>query len=197
MRETAAGSGAYILVDDTTSANATTARKERSQMYAKQMLAAVGLYVATAMLAAATSAGPPWFEARTAGAETLTLRGAAEFGRVDDRATTGRYVVTLGPESATGTLVLTWPDGHQPAPGVYPVSDAGPSAVRALIVTGSPGKPGGAYRGKSGTLTIAKASADAIQGQFVFEADGFTAMDPANEGRRLDVQGSFVARSGH
>jgi hypothetical protein len=165
-------------------------------MNAKQMLAGVGLYVLTALLAAATSAGPARFEARTAGAETLTLRGAAEFGSVMNGRGSGPFVLTLGPESPTGAVIFTWPDGKRPEAGTYALSDAGTGAVRALVVTGSTTAPSGAYRARSGTVTVTRSSEDAIQGQFVIEAEGFQAWDLGDEGRELEVRGSFSARRG-
>jgi hypothetical protein len=165
-------------------------------MNAKQMFAGVGLYVLTALLAAATFAGPARFEARTSGAESLSLRGSAEFGAVADGVGSGRFVLTLGPESPTGTVVFTWPDGKRPETGVYELSDVDSASVRALVVTGSPTAPRGAFRARLGTVTLTRSSKDGIQGQFVLEATGYVANDPDNEDRWLQVQGSFNARSG-
>jgi hypothetical protein len=165
-------------------------------MNAKQMFAGVGLYVLTALLAAATFARPARFEARTSGAESLSLRGSAEFGAVADGAGSGWFVLALGPESPAGTVVFTWPDGKRPEAGVYELSDFDSPSVRALVVTGSPTAPRGAFRARSGTVTITRSSEDAIQGQFVFEATGYGANDPGDEDQWLEVQGSFTARSG-
>lgn len=165
-------------------------------MNAKQMFAGVGLYVLTGLLVAATSAGPARFEARASGAESLTLRGSAEFGAVADGVGSGRFVLTLGSESPTGTVVFTWPDGTRPETGVYELSDVDGADLRALVVTGSPTAPRGAFRARAGTVSITRSSEDAIQGQFVLEATGYTASDPGDEDRWLKVQGSFTARSG-
>ena len=56
--------------------------------------------------------------------------------------------------------------------------------------------PRGAFRARSGTVTITRSSEDAIQGQFVLEAAGYLAKEPGDEDRRLEVQGSFNARLG-
>lgn len=165
-------------------------------MNARQMCAGVGLYVVTALLAAATSTGPARFEARTSGAERLTLRGAAEFGPVMNGRGSGPFVLTLGSDSPTGAVVFTWPNGQRPEAGTYALSDGGTGDVRALVVTGSPTSPSGAYRARSGTVTVTRSSEDAVQGEFVLKAEGFRAWDLGDEDRPLEVRGSFSARRG-
>ena len=165
-------------------------------MNAKQMFSALGLYVATGLLAAAGSAGPAWFVAQTAGAKALTLRGAAEFGPVAGTAGTGPFVLTLGADSPTGAVVFTWAGGDRPEPGVYAVKEEAPAGVRALVVTGSPDRPTGAFRARAGTLTITRSTGQVIAGRFDLEAEGFEAADPTLEDRQLVVNGSFNARPG-
>lgn len=162
-------------------------------MTGKQMFSALGLYLLTGLLAAFT-AGPPWFVAHTAGAEALTLRGAAEFGPVDGAAGSGPYVLTLGAESPTGAVVFTWAGGNRPEAGVYTVKEEAAAGVRALVVTGPPTRPTGAFRARAGTLTITRSTDDVIEGRFELEATGFQAVDPAVEDRRLVVRGEFNAR---
>lgn len=162
-------------------------------MNAKQMVPALGLYLLTGLLAAFT-AGPPWFVAHTAGAQALTLRGAAESGRVGGVAGPGPFVLTLGAESPTGAVVFTLADSTRPAPGVYPVSEGEAADVRALVVTGPATGPTGAFRARTGTLTITRSSDDAIEGRFELETVGFEAADPENEHRMLVVRGAFNAR---
>lgn len=165
-------------------------------MNAKQMFSALGLYVATGLLAAAGSAGTPWFVAQTAGAKALTLRGAAEFGPVVGTAGSGPFVLTLGAESPTGAVVFTWAGGDRPEPGIYTVKEEAAAGVRALVVTGSPSRPTGAFRARAGTLTITRSTERVIAGRFEVEAEGFEAADPTVENRTLVVQGAFNARPG-
>ena len=164
-------------------------------MNAKPIVLALGLCLLTGLLAA-FGASPPWFVAHTAGAEALTLRGPAEFGRAAGAAGPRPFVLTLGAESPTGAVVLTWPDGKLPAPGTYAVDEESPAGVRALVVIGSPSRPTGAFRARAGTLTIARSSDEVVQGRFDLEATGFKAADPRDEGRQLAVRGVFNARPG-
>ncbi len=165
-------------------------------MNAKQMFSALGLYVATGLLAAAASAGPPWFVAQTAGAKALTLRGAAEFGPVVGSSGSGPFVLTLGAESPTGAVVFTWTGSDRPEPGVYTVKEEAAAGVRALVVTGSPNRPTGAFRARAGTVTVTRSTARVIAGRFDLEAEGFETVDPAVEDRSLMVRGAFNARPG-
>jgi hypothetical protein len=164
-------------------------------MSARQMFSALGLYLLTGLLAAYT-AGPAWFVAHTAGAQALTLRGTAEFGPVVGAGGTGPFVLTLGAESPTGAVVFTRADGTRPGPGVYPVSEGAAAGVRALVVTGPPTRPTGAFRARAGTLTITRSSGDVIEGRFELETVGFEAADPGNEDRGLVVRGAFNAHPG-
>jgi hypothetical protein len=163
-------------------------------MSPKLALSAIGLYLLTGMLAASAAPAPAWFVARTVGATTVTLRGAAEFGRVSDVGAPGPYVLTLGAASTNGAIVFTWPDGKSPAPGVYTIGESVAGRVRALVVTGSATRPTGAYRARGGTLTITRASDETMQGRFELDAVGFEASAPMDEGRALIARGAFDAR---
>jgi len=166
----------------------------RLEMNAKQMFSALGLYLLTGLLAAFT-AGPSSFVAHTAGAEALTLRGTAEFGLVGGAAGSGPFVLTLGAESPTGAVVFTRADGKRPEPGVYQVTDGAAAGLRALVVTGPPTRPTGAFRAHAGTLTITRSDGDLIRGRFELETVGFEADEPTDEGRGLVVRGAFTARA--
>jgi hypothetical protein len=135
------------------------------------------------------------FGAEVRGDVTTRLGGTAEFGAVPSTAEGGAFTLTLGARDAAGAVVFTRTDGLPLTPGTYVVSDLGEGSgvVRALVVTGPPSRPTGAFRGWSGLLTVATASDSAMTGTFEVRATGFLARDPANERSRIEVAGSFTA----
>lgn len=149
--------------------------------------------VAVTLLAAAPETS--WFEARTSGAKTLTLRGAAEFGSVPNSSGHAAFVLALGASAATGAVLFTIPSGRRPEPGVYDLADS-LYVVQTLVVTGSPTNPTGAFRGHAGTLTIVRSTDEFIAGHFNLHATGFEAAEPAVETRQLAVTGVFTASPG-
>jgi hypothetical protein len=68
--------------------------------------------------------------------------------------------------------------------------------VQALVVTGSPTNPTGAFHARSGVLTVTRSQADLIEGRFDIDAVGFEASNPADEGKELVVRGAFTASPG-
>jgi hypothetical protein len=164
-------------------------------MKAIPMLYAVGTGLLAATAAAATT-GPSWFEAYTTGARTVALHGSAEFGRVGGTDARGPFVLTLGAASEAGAVLFTRTDGARPEPGVYQVSDDPSRGIQAMIVTGPPTRPTGAYRARGGRLTIARSGGDLIEGYFDLDAVGFDAADSGDEGRELRARGAFTASPG-
>jgi hypothetical protein len=163
-------------------------------MYAKQMLNTVCACM-LALTMAAYHAESSWFEAHTTGAKVLTLRGSAEYGSVQENGAggVGAFVLTLGAHSSLGAVVFTRADGKRLQVGIYKLSEEPASGIQALVVTGSPTRPTGAYRARSGILTITRSRGDLIEGTFDFDAVGFDATDQGDETRMLQVQGSFAA----
>ena len=161
-------------------------------MNAKPMLLTLGLYLLT-MTLAASAPRSSWFEARTTGARTLTLRGAAEFGPGAATPAQAPFVLTLGAESPTGAVLFTRPDGARLQPGAYRLDADGAAGLHALVVTGSPTHPTGAFRARGGTLTITRSRADFMEGRFDLDAVGFDAAAPGDEGKELIVHGAFTA----
>ena len=142
------------------------------------------------------TASPSWFEARTTGAKALALQGSAEFGVVDGDVGPGAFVLTLGADSPTGAVVFTWPSGPRPEPGVYPLAIDPASGIQALVVTGSPTAPTGAFRARGGTITLTRSRDSFLEGRFEIHATGFEAADPLDEERQLVVRGEFTAAAG-
>ena len=163
-------------------------------MSAKLVVAGLGLCLLSGLLAAAEIGGPSRFVAYTEGAEALTLVGSAEFGAVPGAVAGGPFVLTLGATSTAGAVVFTWPNGRRPGLGTYALSEGDSTGVRALVVTGSPTRPSGAFRARAGTLSISRADDDVLQGVFELDATGFSAARPMEEDRGLMVQGTFDAR---
>jgi len=161
-------------------------------MYARTMLHTLGACLLAATLAA-THTKSSWFEAHTTGAKALTLRGSAEFGRIGAESQSGALVLTLGAKSSTGAVVFTRLSSGRLDRGVYKVGEMGSAEVHALVVTGSPTRPTGAYRARTGTLTITRSSGDSIEGRFDISAVGFDAANQGDETRELRVRGAFAA----
>ena len=74
--------------------------------------------------------------------------------------------------------------------GVYEVGEMGSAEIQALVVTGSPMRPTGAFRARTGTLTITRSS---IEGRFDIGMVGFDAANQGDETRELRVRGAFAA----
>jgi hypothetical protein len=164
-------------------------------MNAKPMFLTLGLYLLT-MTLAASAPRASWFEARTTGVRTITMRGAAEFGSGAPEGAPGPFVISLGAESSAGAVIFTRLGGGRLEPGVYPLEVSGPRRVQALVVTGSPIHPTGAFHARTGTLTITRSQDDLIEGRFDIDAVGFEASDPGDEGKELVVRGGFTASPG-
>ena len=164
-------------------------------MNAKPMLPTLGLYLLT-MTLAASAPKSSWFEARTTGARTITMRGAAEFGPGAPEAARAPFVLSLGAESSAGAVIFTRQGGGRLEAGVYPLATAGDRGVQALVVTGSPTRPTGAFHARSGTLTVTRSEPGIIEGRFELEAVGFEVSDPSDEGKELVVRGAFTASPG-
>jgi hypothetical protein len=112
---------------------------------------------------------------------------------VGGEAGSGAFVLTLGANSAAGAVLFTRVSGIRPEPGVYPLSEDPERGIQALVVTGPPSRPTGAFRAHAGRLTIARSSDDLIEGHFDIGAVGFEAGDPAREDRELRLRGAFTA----
>ncbi len=161
-------------------------------MNATPALYALGTCLLAATLAV-TATPHSWFEAHTAGTNVLTLRGSAEFGPVGQPDGKELFVLTLGAESETGAVVFTRPAATRPEPGVYRLSADAPGAIKDLIVTGPPTQPTGAFRARTGTLTVTHSTDDFIAGRFEIDAVGYETADPLGEDRDLLVHGTFTA----
>ena len=164
-------------------------------MTAKPILLTLGLYL-LAITLAASAPRSSWFEARTTGARTITMRGAAEFGPGAPDAGNAPFVLSLGAESSAGAVIFTRQGGGRFEPGVYPLEVGGAGSVQALVVTGSPTRPTGAFHARTGTLTITRSRDDGMEGRFDIDAVGFEASDPGDEGKELVVKGAFTASPG-
>ena len=143
------------------------------------------------VLGAAMTTSRSWFEAYTSGARTMALRGTASYGTVGDGA--GAFVVTLGASAPEGAVLFTRADGRPLTPGVYSLHEDPAHGVQALVITGPATRPTGAYRARSGILTISGARGDLLDGYFSIDAVGFAADTPADEDQELQVRGAFTA----
>jgi hypothetical protein len=164
-------------------------------MNAKPTLLTLGLYLLT-MTLAASAPKASWFEARTTGARTITMSGTAEFGDGASDAPRAPFVISLGAQSSAGAVIFTRPAGGRLETGVYPLEVDGPRSMQALVVTGSPTHPTGAFHARTGVLTITRSQGDLVEGRFDIDAVGFEASDPGDEGKELVVRGVFTASPG-
>jgi hypothetical protein len=133
------------------------------------------------------------YEARLAGAVTGTLRGAVDHGGPATEAHPQSYVITLGAYSRDGALVFSRWNGAQPSAGSYTITgEPTEDGLTALVVTGSPTRPDGAFRADRGTVTITHSSPTGLAGDFELYARGFGVADPDRDDREVTVRGSFT-----
>lgn len=142
--------------------------------------------------AAAMTTTRSWFEAYTSGSRTVALRGTASYGKVAG-GDSGAFVVTLGADAPDGAVLFTRADGQPLTPGIYQLGEDPAQSLQALVVTGPGNHPTGAYRARSGTLTIGSTREGLLDGYFTIDAVGFDADHPADEQRELRVRGAFTA----
>jgi hypothetical protein len=76
---------------------------------------------------------------------------------------------------------------------VYALREDPARGVQALVITGPATRPTGAYRARSGILTISGTRGGLLDGYFSIDAVGFAADAPADEGQELQVRGAFTA----
>jgi hypothetical protein len=151
----------------------------------------------TADSAAQTLLSSGSYEARLTGSSTATLRGVVDQGQAPGPSPRAAFAITLGAYSNDGALLFSRWDGGQPAPGTYPITDAPTEGgVTALVVTGSPNRPTGAFRAERGSLTITHSSPAGLIGRFELEARGYSAADPDREDRELTARGAFTTLPG-
>lgn len=154
------------------------------------LASATGSPTADEGLRAPSSSGS--YEARLTGAATTTLRGAVDRGGSSGQGRAA-FVITLGAYSDDGALVFSRWDGTQPGPGTYGITEEPTKdGLTALVVTGPPTQPRGAFRAESGTLTITHSSREGLAGRFELKARGFGATDPHRDDRELTASGSFT-----
>ena len=101
----------------------------------------------------------------------------------------------LGCCSHQGAILFTRRSGTPLDVGRYRISERanGADEILALVLTGSPTRPTGAFRGQSGWLVVTAASDRSLTGRFQLDAIGFRAAEPEREDRPVNVTGSFSA----
>jgi hypothetical protein len=122
--------------------------------------------------------------------------GEAEFGAVHTvDPSPAAFVVSLGVCGEQSAVLFMRRNGTSLEVGRYRVSEPaqGVDEIMALVTTGSSTHPTGAFRGVSGWLLVSATSERFIAGQFEIDAVGFTAAEPEQEGRHVNVTGSFSA----
>ena len=136
------------------------------------------------------------FRAEVRGDVTSTAWGEAEFGAVQnpDRSS-GAFVVSLGVCSPRSAILFTQRNGTPLGVGRYRIAEDAnePDEILALVLTGSPTRPTGTFRGQAGWLVVTAASDRVITGRFQVDAIGFLAAEPSREDRRVNVTGSLSA----
>ena len=108
------------------------------------------------------------------------------------------FVLSLGVCGEQSAVLFTRRSGTPLEVGRYRISEgaAGENEILALVMTGSSTRPTGVFRGQSGWLVVTEASAQLTAGQFEIDAVGFTAAQPEQEDRQVNVTGSFSATTG-
>ena len=136
------------------------------------------------------------FRAEVRGAVATRASGDAEFGAVrSPDHSPGAFVVSLGVHSDRGAILFTRRNGTPLGVGRYRIAEDAnePDEILALVLTGSPTRPTGTFRGQAGWLVVTAASDRVITGWFQVDAIGFLAAEPSREDRRVNVTGSFSA----
>ena len=136
------------------------------------------------------------FRAEVRGDVISTALGQAEFGAVQNPDhSPGAFVVSLGTCSPQGAILFTRRSGAPLDVGRYRISAGadGENEIMALVITGRPTNPTGAFHGQSGWLVVTEASEGFIAGRFQLDAPGFVAAEPQRENRHVNVIGSFTA----
>jgi hypothetical protein len=136
------------------------------------------------------------FRAEIRGDVSSLASGEAEFGAVlspDQPSST--FVISLGSRGNHNAVLFTRNGGAPLAVGSYRISDKanGENGILALLLTGSPTRPTGAFRGESGSLVVTSISRGLITGRFQLDANGLLANEPRREDRQVTVTGSFSA----
>ena len=136
------------------------------------------------------------FRAEVRGDASSTAWGEAEFGAVQTTDhSSAAFVVSLGVCGEQSAVLFTRRSGTPLAVGRYRISERanGADEILALVLTGSPTRPTGVFRGESGWLVVTAASDRFTAGQFQIDAIGFVAAEPGQEDRHVNVTGSFTA----
>jgi hypothetical protein len=136
------------------------------------------------------------FRAEVRGDVTSIAWGEAEFGAVQTADhSSSAFVVSLGVCGQQGAILFTRRSGAPLAVGRYRISERanGADEILALVLTGSPTRPTGVFPGQAGWLVVTAASDRLTAGQFDIDAVGFTAAEPGQEDRHVNVSGSFSA----
>jgi hypothetical protein len=140
-----------------------------------------------------------YFRAEVRGDVISDAWGEAEFGTVHTvDHSSAAFVISLGVCGEQSAVLFTRRSGAPLAVGRYRISEGanGADEILALVLTRSPTRPTGVFRGESGWLVVAEASDQFIAGQFEVDATGFTAAEPQNENRQVNISGSFSATTG-
>jgi hypothetical protein len=139
---------------------------------------------------------PSSFCVEVRGAVATSASGEAEFGAVQnpDHSPVA-FVVSLGVGSDQGAILFTRTNGTPLGVGRYRISEPadGADEILALILTGSPTRPTGVFRGQSGWLIVTAASDRLLAGRFQIDGAGFRAAEPERDDRRVSATGSFSA----
>ncbi|MFL5402800.1 MAG: hypothetical protein ACJ8BF_08295 [Gemmatimonadales bacterium] len=139
------------------------------------------------------------FHTEVRGDITSNAWGKAEFGAIDAvDESSATFVISLGVCGEQSAVLFTRRNGAPLAVGRYRISEPTESGdeIMALVLTGSPTRPTGVFRGQSGWLVVDGASDQLIAGQFEIDAVGFTAAEPEHENQHVSVTGSFSATTG-
>jgi hypothetical protein len=129
------------------------------------------------------------------GALHASPRGIARFGTVGGDGAQAVFTLSMGGDGSAGSVLFTRLGGAPLVPGTYAVSDRGDGSdeIHALVMTGTPSRPTGVFRGQSGHLIVTLATDSLIEGRFRVDAKGFLASDPADESQPMRATGMFTA----
>lgn len=133
------------------------------------------------------------YDLTVTGAVQQTLRGPALFG--SETSGGGSFVVVMGSDTSTHTIVLARAGSARPAAGTYAITEAGSgTGWEVLYVIGEDDELAGLFLSRSGTLVITESTQLRLRGTIQFDAVGYLGDDIETE-VEVSVQGSFDARN--
>lgn len=128
------------------------------------------------------------------GAVQATAKGQAWFGADEDFEGNEAFVIMLGSETSTHTILLGREGTTRPAVGTYTITDGEleDGSFSGLYIQ-SVGEEGMMYFTQSGTIQVTESTSSRLKGTIQLQAVSLFG-DPEDPSERVTITGSFDAR---